>query len=49
MPTKAECVGMSFIEAIYLGLPAVGTEIEGFLKLLRMRKLVDHSKINRKG
>ena len=29
MPTKAECVGMSFIEAASLGLPAIGTEVGG--------------------
>lgn len=29
MPTKAECVGMSFIEAASVGLPAIGTEIGG--------------------
>lgn len=29
MPTKAECVGMSFIEAASLALPAIGTEVGG--------------------
>lgn len=29
MPTKAECVGMSFIEAASFGLPAVGTDVGG--------------------
>ena len=29
MPTKAECVGMSFIEAGSVGLPAIGTEVGG--------------------
>lgn len=29
LPTKAECVGMSFIEATSFGLPAIGTEIGG--------------------
>lgn len=29
MPTKAECVGMSFIEESSVGLPAIGTEVEG--------------------
>ena len=29
MPTKAECVGMSFIEAASYGLPAIGTETGG--------------------
>ncbi|WP_157470700.1 glycosyltransferase family 4 protein [Gracilimonas tropica] len=29
MPTKAECVGMSFIEAASFGLPAIGTETGG--------------------
>lgn len=29
MPTRAECVGMSFIEAASFGLPAIGTEVGG--------------------
>ncbi len=29
MPTKAECVGMSFIEAASFGLPAIGTKVGG--------------------
>lgn len=29
MPTKAECVGMSFIEAASYGLPSIGTETGG--------------------
>jgi glycosyltransferase involved in cell wall biosynthesis len=29
MPTKAECVGMSFIEAASVGLPAIGTKVGG--------------------
>lgn len=29
LPTKAECVGMSFIEAASFGLPAIGTEVGG--------------------
>ncbi len=29
MPTTAECVGMSFIEAASVGLPAIGTEVGG--------------------
>ena len=29
MPTKAECVGMSFIESGSVGLPAIGTEVGG--------------------
>ena len=29
MPTKAECVGMSFIEAASMGLPAIGSEVGG--------------------
>ena len=29
LPTKAECVGMSFIEAASFGLPAIGTNVGG--------------------
>jgi glycosyltransferase involved in cell wall biosynthesis len=29
LPTKAECIGMSFIEAASYGLPAIGTEVGG--------------------
>ncbi len=29
MPTKAECVGMSFIEAASFGLPAIGSDVGG--------------------
>lgn len=29
MPTRAECVGMSFIEAASMGLPAIGTKVGG--------------------
>lgn len=29
LPTKAECVGMSFIEAASFGLPAIGTKVGG--------------------
>lgn len=29
MPTKAECVGMSFIEAMSFALPAIGTKVGG--------------------
>ncbi len=29
MPTTAECVGMSFIEAASIGLPAIGTNVGG--------------------
>ena len=29
MPTKAECVGMSFIEAASMALPAIGTNVGG--------------------
>ncbi len=29
LPTKAECIGMSFIEAASFGLPGIGTEVGG--------------------
>lgn len=29
LPTKAECIGMSFIEAASFGLPAIGTNVGG--------------------
>ena len=29
MPTKAECVGMSFIEAMSFALPIIGTDVGG--------------------
>ena len=32
LPTKAECVGMSFIEAASYGLPAIGSNIGGVLE-----------------
>lgn len=38
MPTKAECVGMSFIEATSVGLPAVGTEIGGVPEAVKDEK-----------
>ncbi len=38
MPTKAECVGMSFIEAASFGLPAIGTNVGG------VPEAIDHNK-----
>ncbi|XWN37295.1 MAG: glycosyltransferase family 4 protein [Balneola sp.] len=38
LPTKAECVGMSFIEAASYGLPAVGSDVGGVPEAVTNKK-----------
>lgn len=38
LPTKAECVGMSFIEAASFGLPAIGTTVGGVPEAINHQK-----------